>query len=45
VERFEALAASLENGKPERQLADELYEVDKVFPEIDYRWFRKPEQD
>ncbi len=40
VERFEALAASLESGTPDRQLADELYEVDKVFPEIDYRWFR-----
>ena len=40
VERFEALAASLESGTPDRQLADELYEVDKVFPDIDYRWFR-----
>jgi 1,4-alpha-glucan branching enzyme len=40
VERFEALAASLESGRPDRRLADELYEVDKVFPQIDYRWFR-----
>lgn len=40
VERFEALAGSLEHGQPARQLADELYEVDKVFPDIDYRWFR-----
>lgn len=39
VERFEALAASLERGQPDRRLADELYEVDKVFPDIDYRWF------
>jgi len=39
VERFEALAASLEAGKPDATLADEMYEVDKVFPEIDYRWF------
>lgn len=39
VERFEALAASLEQGRPDRRLADELYEVDKVFPDIDYRWF------
>ncbi len=39
VERFEALAASLETGRPDRQLADELYEVDKIYPEIDYRWF------
>ncbi len=40
VERFEALAASLEQKQPARQLADELFEVDKVFPRIDYRWFR-----
>jgi 1,4-alpha-glucan branching enzyme len=40
VERFEALASSLEAGKPDRQLADELYEVDKIYPDIDYRWFK-----
>jgi 1,4-alpha-glucan branching enzyme len=40
VERFEALASSLESGRPDRQLADELFEVDKVYPAIDYRWFR-----
>ncbi|GAB4478557.1 MAG: 1,4-alpha-glucan branching protein [Anaerolineae bacterium] len=40
VERFEALAASLEAGSPDERLADELYEVDKVFPHIDYRWFK-----
>ncbi len=39
VERFEALAQSLESGQPDRQLADELYEVDKVYPNIDYHWF------
>ncbi len=39
VERFEALAASLEKNRPDRQLADELYQVDRVFPAIDYRWF------
>lgn len=39
VERFEALAAALDKGQPDRRLADELYEVDKVFPTIDYRWF------
>jgi 1,4-alpha-glucan branching enzyme len=39
VERFEALAASLEAGQPDRQLADELFEVDKIYPDIDYRWF------
>ena len=40
VERFEALAVSLEEGRPDRKLADELYEVDKVFPDIEYRWFK-----
>lgn len=40
VERFEALAASLESGQPARQLADEIYEVDKVYPEINFRWFQ-----
>ncbi|MBN1426913.1 MAG: DUF1957 domain-containing protein [Anaerolineae bacterium] len=40
VERFEALAESLEAGQPDRRMADELYEVDKVYPDIDYRWFK-----
>jgi 1,4-alpha-glucan branching enzyme len=39
LERFEKLAAGLEGGKPDRALADELYEQDKVFADIDYRWF------
>ncbi len=39
VERFEALARSLEANQPDVRLADELYEIDKVFPMIDYRWF------
>ncbi|MGF1507803.1 MAG: glycoside hydrolase family 57 protein [Anaerolineae bacterium] len=39
IVRFVALAGSLEQGKADRQLADELYETDKVFPAIDYRWF------
>ncbi len=39
VERFEKLAASLENGTPDRALAEEYWELDKVFPDIDYRWF------
>lgn len=41
VERFEALATSLEDGKPDLRLADELYEVDKVYPYINYRWWKK----
>jgi len=38
-ERFEKLAAALEAGKPDRAYADELYEQDRLFPDIDYRWF------
>ncbi len=40
VERFEALATSLEGGNPDRRLADELYEVDKIYPDIDFRWYK-----
>jgi 1,4-alpha-glucan branching enzyme len=39
VERFNELASSLEKGKPAVDRADELWELDKVFPDIDYRWF------
>jgi len=40
VERFERLLASVEAGKPDRALAEELWELDKVFPEVDYRRWR-----
>jgi 1,4-alpha-glucan branching enzyme len=40
IERFKVLAQSLEEGKPNRSQAEELYELDKVFPDIDYRIFR-----
>jgi 1,4-alpha-glucan branching enzyme len=39
LERFEKLADSLDNGKPNRELAEEYWELDKVFPDIDYHWF------
>ncbi len=39
VERFKKLADSLDAGRPNRELADELWELDKVFPDIDYKWF------
>ncbi|NLS78767.1 MAG: DUF1957 domain-containing protein [Chloroflexi bacterium] len=41
VERFEKLAALLEAGDlaAGKALAAELWELDKVFPTIDYRWF------
>lgn len=39
LERFERLAASLEAGSPDVALADEYWELDKIFADIDYRWF------
>jgi 1,4-alpha-glucan branching enzyme len=41
VERFDALLDSLDDGSPDEDLAKELWEKDKVFPEIDFRWFRE----
>lgn len=40
LERFKALAASLESAAPDVGLAQQLYELDKIFADIDYRWFR-----
>jgi 1,4-alpha-glucan branching enzyme len=39
VERFEKLATTLEGKRPNREMADEFWELDKVFPDIEYRWF------
>jgi 1,4-alpha-glucan branching enzyme len=39
IERFNRLADSLEQGRANMTLAEELFEIDKVFPDIDYRWF------
>jgi 1,4-alpha-glucan branching enzyme len=39
VERFRKLADSLDSGQPNRAYADELWEIDKVFPNLDYRWY------
>jgi len=45
VERFHRLADLAEAGQlaAAHRLADELYERDKVFPDIDYRWFAERE--
>lgn len=40
VERFQMLLDSLELGIPAVDLAMQFYEKDKVFPEMDYRWYR-----
>ena len=42
MERFNALAGSLENGAPDVEKAEHFWELDKVFPDIDYRSFAKP---
>ena len=39
LERFNRLLDRLEAGQPDTEFADEMYELDKVFPDIDYRWF------
>jgi 1,4-alpha-glucan branching enzyme len=39
VERFRKLADSLEAGSANRVFADELWTIDNVFPDMDYRWF------
>jgi 1,4-alpha-glucan branching enzyme len=39
VDRFNALLDGLEAGHPDSSLAATLWEKDKVFPDIDVRWF------
>lgn len=39
LERFERLAASLEAGQPDRELANAFWDVDYVFADVDYRAF------
>lgn len=40
LQRFEQLADSVEAGVPDTAYAEEIYELDKIFPNIDYRVFR-----
>jgi 1,4-alpha-glucan branching enzyme len=39
VDRFEQLISYVETGAPDKKLAEELWELDKVFPNIDFRWW------
>ena len=39
LDNFAELVQGLEDGRPDGELADRLYERDKVFPDIDFRWF------
>jgi 1,4-alpha-glucan branching enzyme len=40
VETFSALLDGVETGRPDVALAERAWERDKVFPDIDFRWFR-----
>jgi 1,4-alpha-glucan branching enzyme len=39
VERFHGLLDGLEAGQPDLSMADALWEKDKLFGDIDFRWF------
>jgi 1,4-alpha-glucan branching enzyme len=39
LERFNKLVSSLDARTPNRSYAEECYELDKLFPDIDYCWF------
>ncbi|MGJ3238406.1 MAG: glycoside hydrolase family 57 protein [Anaerolineae bacterium] len=39
IERFNHLADSLDSGKPDTSLAQELYVLDRIFDDLDYRMF------
>ena len=39
VDQFTELVSSVEAGRADGELADRLWERDKVFPDIDFRWF------
>lgn len=39
LERFNRLIESIDAKRPNTAAADEYYELDKLFPDIDYRWF------
>jgi len=39
AERFNHLAESLETGRPDTAAAAHYWELDRVFPNVDYRWW------
>lgn len=40
LERFDLLMEAAERGEHAEELVQKLWEKDKIFPDIDYRWFR-----
>jgi 1,4-alpha-glucan branching enzyme len=41
VDRFESLVETLDQGSGDLELSQKFWEKDKVFPDIDFRWFHK----
>jgi 1,4-alpha-glucan branching enzyme len=39
IERFRELCDSVERGRPDSELAARYWELDKVFSDVDYRWW------
>lgn len=39
MERFRKLCESIEAGQPDSHLTEEYWELDKLYPNIDYRWW------
>lgn len=39
TERFNKLAESIEVGQPDTESAAQYWELDRVFPDVDYRWW------
>lgn len=39
LERYRELCESVENGEPDGDLAARYWELDRLFPDIDYRWW------
>ncbi len=39
MERFRKLCESIEVGKPDNDLTEEYWQLDKLYPNIDYRWW------
>ena len=44
LDRFNHLAEIAEAGQSDPVLVEDLYERDKLFPNIDYRWFGERER-
>lgn len=41
VERFNTLLDQVERKQPSKDIVERFWELDKIFPDIDYRWFSK----